>query len=54
MRAINDEGHETNYYGIISMFVLVHQVEQLYYLPYLCEKMSEWWIVHKVSPRELS
>jgi hypothetical protein len=33
-------------------FVLAHQVEQVYYLPYPCEKLSAWWIVHKVNPRE--
>jgi hypothetical protein len=33
-------------------FVLAHQVEQLYYLPYPCEKLSAWWVVHKVNPRE--
>jgi hypothetical protein len=34
------------------MFVFAHQVEQVYYLPYPCEKMSAWWVVHKVNPRE--
>jgi hypothetical protein len=100
-RAINVEGCETNYYGIINKimkfsfagnkelkavffdcdwfdntngtrqnefgmvevkhnervrgynsFVLAHQVEQVYYLFYPCEKLSAWWVVHKVNPRE--
>jgi hypothetical protein len=101
MRAIDADGHETNYYGIINKilefsfvenmelkvvffdcdwfgnnngtrqnqfdmvevkhneqlrgydtFVLEHQVEQVYYLPYPCEKLSAWWVVHKVNPCE--
>jgi hypothetical protein len=101
MRAIDADGHETNYYGIINKilefsfvenmelkvvffdcdwfgnnngtrqnqfdmvevkhneqlrgydtFVLAHQVEQVYYLPYPCEKLSAWWVVHKVNPGE--
>jgi hypothetical protein len=101
MRAIDAEGHETNYYGIINnnlefsflvnkelkvffldcdwfdsnngtqqnqfgmvevkhnerlrgydTFVLAHQVKQVYYLPYPCEKLSASWVVHKVNPRE--
>jgi hypothetical protein len=34
------------------MFVHAHQVEQVCYLPYPCEKLSAWWVVHKVNPRE--
>jgi hypothetical protein len=33
-------------------FVLAHQVEQVYYLSYPCEKLSAWWVVHKVNPHE--
>jgi hypothetical protein len=33
-------------------FVLAHQVKQVYYLPYPCEKMSAWWVVHMVNPHE--
>jgi hypothetical protein len=33
-------------------FILAHQVEQVYYLPYPCEKLSAWWVVHKVNPGE--
>jgi hypothetical protein len=29
-------------------FVLAHQVKQVY----PCEKLSAWWVVHKVKPRE--
>jgi hypothetical protein len=24
----------------------------VYYLPYPCKKLSAWWVVHKVNPRE--
>jgi hypothetical protein len=34
-----------------ATFVLAHQVEQVYYLSYPCEKLSAWWVVHKVNPR---
>jgi hypothetical protein len=33
-------------------FVLAHQVEQVYYLSYPCQKLNAWWVVHKVNPRE--
>jgi hypothetical protein len=33
-------------------FVLAHQVERVYYLPYPCEKLSAWWVVHKMNPHE--
>jgi hypothetical protein len=33
-------------------FVLAHQVEQVYYVSYLCEKRSAWWVVYRVNPRE--
>jgi hypothetical protein len=35
-----------------NMFVLAYQVEQVYYLPYISEKLSAWWVVHKVNPHE--
>jgi hypothetical protein len=35
-----------------GMFVLAYQVEQVYYLPYPCEKLSAWCVVHKVNPCE--
>lgn len=100
-RAIDAQGHETKYYGIIKNiieysfagnkklkavffdcdwfdpkhgtrenqfgmvevkhaerlrgcdnFILAHQVEQVYYMSYPCEKLSAWWVVYKVNPRE--
>ena len=100
-RAVDVQGHETKYYGIIKKiieynfagnkklktvffdcdwfdpthgtrenqfgmvevkhahqlcsddnFVLAHQVEQVYYMSYPCEKLSAWWVVYKVNPRE--
>jgi hypothetical protein len=99
MRAIDAEGCETNYFGIINKilefsfarnkelkvvffdcdwfdsnngtrqnqlgmvevkhndqlwgydtFILAHQVEQVYYLTYPYQKLSAWWVVHKVNP----
>jgi hypothetical protein len=35
-----------------DMFVLAHQVEQVCYLSYPCQKLNAWWVVHKVNPRE--
>jgi hypothetical protein len=35
-----------------DIFVLIHQVEQMHYLPYTCKKLSALWVVHKVNPRE--
>jgi hypothetical protein len=33
-------------------FVLAHQVEQVYYMMYPCEKLSAWWVVYRVNPHE--
>jgi hypothetical protein len=33
-------------------FVLAHQVEQIYYMSYPCEKLSVWWVVYRVNPCE--
>jgi hypothetical protein len=33
-------------------FVLAHQVEQVYYMSYPYEKLSAWWVVYRVNPRE--
>jgi hypothetical protein len=33
-------------------FVLAQQVEQVYYMSYPCEKLSAWWVVYRVNPRE--
>jgi hypothetical protein len=35
-----------------AAFILAHQVEQVYYLSYPCEKLSAWWAIHKVNPHE--
>jgi hypothetical protein len=31
-------------------FILAHQVEQVYYMLYPCEKLSPWWVVYRVNP----
>jgi hypothetical protein len=33
-------------------FVLAHQMEQVYYMSYPCEKLSAWWVVYRVNPHE--
>jgi hypothetical protein len=33
-------------------FILAHQVEQVYYLEYPCEKLAAWRVVYKVNHRE--
>jgi hypothetical protein len=33
-------------------FILAHQVEQVYYLEYPCEKLVAWRVVYKVNHRE--
>jgi hypothetical protein len=33
-------------------FILSHQVKQVYYMSYPCEKQSAWWDVYRVKPRE--
>jgi hypothetical protein len=33
-------------------FILAHQMEQVYYMSYLCEKLCVWWVVYKVNPHE--
>jgi hypothetical protein len=33
-------------------FILAHQVEQVYYMSYPFEKLSAWWVVYRVNPRE--
>jgi hypothetical protein len=33
-------------------FILAHQVKQVYYLSYPCEKLDAWRVVYKVNPRE--
>jgi hypothetical protein len=59
----NNNGTRQNQFGMVEVkhndrlqgsdtFVLAHQVEQVYYLSYPCKKLSAWWVVHKVNPRE--
>jgi hypothetical protein len=43
--------HAHQLYGC-DPFVLAHQVEQVYYMPYPCEKLSAWWVVYRMNPRE--
>jgi len=56
-------GVRKNKYGMVEVkhsqrmwghdhFILAHQVEQVYYLSYPCEKLDAWWVVHKVNSRE--
>jgi hypothetical protein len=33
-------------------FILAHQVEQVYYLKYPCQKLAAWHVVYKVNPLE--
>jgi hypothetical protein len=33
-------------------FILSHQIEQVYYLKYPCEKLAAWWVVYKVNHHE--
>jgi hypothetical protein len=35
-----------------DMFVLAHQVKQVYYQTYPWQKLNAWWVLHKVNPRE--
>jgi len=59
----NNHGTRQNKFGMVEVkhserlrgydtLVRAHQVEQVYYLPYPCEKLSAWWVVHKVNPCE--
>jgi hypothetical protein len=56
-------GTRENEFGIVEVkhmhrlrgcdpFVLAHQVKRVYYMPYPCEKLSVWWLVYRVNPRE--
>jgi hypothetical protein len=58
-----NNGTRQNQFGMVEVkhneilwgydtFVLAHQVKQVHYLPYLCEKQSAWWVVHKVNHPE--
>jgi hypothetical protein len=56
-------GTRKNQFGVVEVkhnewlrgydtFILAHQVEQVYYLSYPCQKLNAWWVVHKLNPRE--
>jgi hypothetical protein len=56
-------GTQENNFGMVEVkharrlrgcdpFILAHQVEQVYYMSYPCEKLSAWWVVYRVNPRE--
>jgi hypothetical protein len=57
-------GTRKNKYGMVEIkheeqvrghdnFILGLQCQQVYYMTYPCPKLSAWWVVHKVNPREL-
>jgi hypothetical protein len=57
-----NQGTQENKFGMVEVkhvhrlrgcdpFVLVHQVEQVYYMSYPCKKLSVWWVVYRVNPR---
>jgi hypothetical protein len=57
------DGIQHNKYGMVEIkhnaklprnddFILAHQVKQVYYLKYPCEKLTAWQVVYKVNPRE--
>jgi hypothetical protein len=59
----SNQGTQENEFGMIEVkhthrlrgcdpFVLAHQVEQVYYMSYPCKKLSAWWVVYRVNPRE--
>jgi hypothetical protein len=60
-----DPNHDTqeNKFGMVEvkhaqrlrgcdLVIVVHQVEQVYYMSYTCEKLSAWWVAYRVNPRE--
>jgi hypothetical protein len=57
------QGTRENKFGMVEVkhthrlhdcdpFVLAHQVEQVYYMSYPCEKLTAWWVVYRVNPHE--
>ena len=59
----NKNGTRQNQFGMVEVkhneqlhgnidFILAHQVEQVYYMPYPCTSLGVWWVVYKVNPRE--
>jgi hypothetical protein len=58
-----NRGTRENQFGMIEVkhadrlsdcdpFILAHQVEHMYYMPYPYQKLIAWWVVYKVNPRE--
>jgi hypothetical protein len=58
-----NHGTQENKFGMVEVkhahrlrgcdpFVLAHQVEQVYYMSYPCEKLSVWWVVYRVNQRK--
>jgi hypothetical protein len=58
-----NHGTRENQFGMVEVkhvhrlrgcdpFVLAHQVEQVYYMPYPYEILSAWWVMYKVNPHE--
>jgi hypothetical protein len=56
-------GIRHNKYGMVEIkhnaklpcndgFILAHQVKQVYYLTYPCQKLAVWRVVYKVNPCE--
>jgi hypothetical protein len=35
-----------------DLSIHAHQLEQVYYMSYPCKKLSAWWVVYKLNPRE--
>jgi hypothetical protein len=59
----SNNGTRQNQFGMVKVkhnerlqgydtFILAHQVEQVYYLSYPCQKLNAWWVVHKMNPCE--
>jgi hypothetical protein len=58
-----NHGTQENQFGMVEVkhahqlrycdpIIHAHQVEQVYYMSYTCEKLSGWWVVYKENPRE--
>jgi hypothetical protein len=58
-----NHGTRANEFGMVEVkhahrlrgcdtIVLAHQVKQVHYMLYPCEKLSAWWVVHRVNARE--
>jgi hypothetical protein len=43
--------HEERVRGY-NNFILALQCQHVYYMTYPCPRLSAWWIVYKVNPRE--